>query len=67
MSRVPEPITRDQEYYHAILTELKRIRLLLEAGSREPGDPSTTCTKCDRTFANERALRVHMRVHDKEE
>ena len=67
MSRVPESITRDQEFYRAILDELREIRLLLQAQSREPGDPSTTCVKCGRTFANERALRVHMRVHDKEE
>lgn len=66
MSRVPDAITRDQDFYKLILDELREIRLLLQAQSREPGDPSTTCQKCGRAFANERALRVHMRVHDKE-
>jgi hypothetical protein len=65
MSRTPEPITRDQEFYCAILAELRETRLQLTViASGMSGESSDViCEQCGRSFRNERALRAHMRMH----
>lgn len=62
----PEPITRDQEFFGAILEELHLIRLHLAAialGLAPDSDAGNTCEVCGRVFANARGLRAHMKVH----
>ena len=58
-----EPITRDQEFYAAILDELRKIRLGLDALVSASGSDETTCGECGRRFANARALAAHKCVH----
>jgi hypothetical protein len=59
-------ITRDQEFYEAILATLEEIRDTLkriEAGQDpESGIP---CETCGKRFMNDRALVSHMRVHSR--
>jgi len=63
MSAKLRPVTTDQEFYAAIVDELHEIRLLLQtiAAANETG--GIVCEQCGRPFANDRALRAHMRVH----
>jgi hypothetical protein len=59
-------ITRDQEFFDAILVALEEIRDTLhriEAG-KHPGD-GIACEECGKQFKNERALRGHMLVHSR--
>uniref|UniRef100_A0A6H1Z7U6 C2H2-type domain-containing protein n=1 Tax=viral metagenome TaxID=1070528 RepID=A0A6H1Z7U6_9ZZZZ len=64
------PITTDQQFYALILDELHEIRLLLTTVARAVTDAEgsqVTCPVCARTFQHDRALRAHMRSHDKHE
>lgn len=66
--RGPTARTTDQEFYRLMLDELHEIRLLLTTVARAVTDgdkAQVTCPVCTRTFQHERALRAHMRTHDK--
>lgn len=64
MAKKPRPITRDQEFYDAILCELREIRLLLAGlGLSATDAKDNTCEVCGRVFSTARGLRAHMRAH----
>ncbi len=65
MSRNPEPITRDQEFYDSILAELRELRLQVTAIAQAvSGSPSSfRCDTCGQGFASQRALAAHLKAH----
>ena len=74
MRRKPEAITRDQEFYAAILDKLSEMNQKL-AGIQDAiadglsGGPGVQvrCDVCGRTFKNDWALRRHVVVHKEKE
>lgn len=58
------PVTRDQEFLDAILTELKCIKGLLTRLAVADGTiEGVECPVCRMRFGSEPALRAHSRVH----
>ena len=74
MRRKPEAITRDQEFYAAILAKLNEMNQKLAGiqdaiadGLSGGSGAFVRCEVCGRTFKNDWALRRHVVVHKEKE